>query len=291
MLKPLLAAVLLLVPAAVQAKAEPGAACPAFETTGTGPDVLLVPGLASSPQVWDGTAAALGDRYRFHLVTVPGFAGTPVEPREQSVPAALADRIARYVTCRRLDRPALVGHSMGGFTGLLVARDHPGMLSRVVTVDSLPFYPLLFDPQATVAAARPQAVAMADAIRGMDDATFAQMQRSGAQALTRSEEGRAAIVAWSTASDRTTFADAIQTLASTDLRPDLGRIATPVTVIHATNAYAPAARMDPLYRTAYADLPEVDFATVEDSFHFVMWDQPDAFTAALATALGSGADR
>ncbi|WP_428829101.1 alpha/beta fold hydrolase, partial [Brevundimonas diminuta] len=40
------------------------------ETKGHGPDVVLIPGLASTSAVWARTAAALEGRYRVHLVTV-----------------------------------------------------------------------------------------------------------------------------------------------------------------------------------------------------------------------------
>ncbi|WP_392354563.1 hypothetical protein V8F63_03780 [Brevundimonas sp. LF-1] len=43
------------------------------ETRGQGPDVVLIPGLASTSAVWSRTADALQARYRVHLVTVRGF--------------------------------------------------------------------------------------------------------------------------------------------------------------------------------------------------------------------------
>ena len=43
---------------------------------GSGPDVVLIPGLTSSPQVWESTIAAVPG-YRYHLVHVSGFAGRP----------------------------------------------------------------------------------------------------------------------------------------------------------------------------------------------------------------------
>jgi pimeloyl-ACP methyl ester carboxylesterase len=45
-------------------------------TTGSGPDVVLIPGLATSRDVWRGTIAAVPG-YRYHLIQIEGFAGTP----------------------------------------------------------------------------------------------------------------------------------------------------------------------------------------------------------------------
>ena len=44
----------------------------------------------------------------------------------------------------------------------------------------------------------------------------------------------------------------------------------------------PKERAEPFYRAEYAKAPKVTFVPVADSAHFVMLDQPQAFTAALA---------
>ena len=48
--------------------------------TGNGPDVLLIPGLASSGDVWDDTVKALAPHHRCHVFTLAGFAGVPAQP-------------------------------------------------------------------------------------------------------------------------------------------------------------------------------------------------------------------
>ena len=45
---------------------------------GSGPDVILVPGLTSSPAAWKHVAADVPG-YRYHYVRVKGFAGTAAE--------------------------------------------------------------------------------------------------------------------------------------------------------------------------------------------------------------------
>src|ERR1700677_1286306 len=45
--------------------------------TGSGPPMILIPGLASGGNVWDGTVAHFKDRYQCHVLTLAGFAGQP----------------------------------------------------------------------------------------------------------------------------------------------------------------------------------------------------------------------
>src|SRR5688572_22962905 len=81
--------------------------------TGSGADVVLIPGLSSSPEVWTGTIAAVPG-YRYHLVKVAGFDGAPAGANASGpVLIPVADEIARYIKEAGLKSPALVGHSMG----------------------------------------------------------------------------------------------------------------------------------------------------------------------------------
>ena len=42
----------------------------------------------------------------------------------------VAEEIARYIREAQLERPAIVGHSMGGSWAILVAGRHPGLVSQ-----------------------------------------------------------------------------------------------------------------------------------------------------------------
>ena len=69
----------------------------AVTARGEGPDVILIPGLASTPAVWDATAQALEDRYRVHLVAVNGFGDTaPGANARGPLTAAIANEVRRY---------------------------------------------------------------------------------------------------------------------------------------------------------------------------------------------------
>jgi pimeloyl-[acyl-carrier protein] methyl ester esterase len=259
--------------------------CPPFEVTGTGPDLVLVPGLGSSPQVWEGVKDSLAKDYRLHLVHVAGFAGRA----PAGDPATLVERtkaeVIRHLDCQRVETAAYAGHSMGGFLGLSLAADHPDRISKLVVVDSLPFFPLIFNPGATPELAAPQAAGMQAQIIAQDDASFAASQRIGVRSLVQGADHQAQVVDWSLTSDRASFAGAIHALMTTDVRPRLGDITAPVTVLAAANPYAPRTRVEPLYTAAYAGLEGVKLTVIEDSFHFIMLDQPAAFEAALRAGL------
>ena len=258
------------------------------EVRGAGPDVVLIPGLSSSPEVWETTVAALPG-HRFHLVHVSGFAGRPVGANaEGPVVAPVAEEIARYIREAGLERPALVGHSLGGFWSMMIAARHPGLVSRIMVVDMLPFLGAMFGgPAATPESGRPMAEQLRQAIASADDDTRRAQAEQTIATMVRTESLRPAAVAHTMASDAAVSGQAMHDLIITDLRPELGAIAVPFTVlwVHPPNAPVTPEQMASFYSASYANAPQATVTRVPDAYHFIMWDEPEAFQAALRAFL------
>lgn len=277
------------------AQAEPTRAeAPAFvsdrlsvEVMGQGPDVILIPGFASSREVWRPLARRLSATHRVHLVQLAGFAGEAWTHGDGAFIQPAVDELARYAAT--LDRPAVIGHSMGGLSGLLLAQQHPEAISRVMSVDSLPFFSAMFGPQVTTQTARPFADQAAASILNADEAAFRVQQERTAAGMMRDEAGRAAMVDWSMASNRQAMASAIREVMTTDARPGLAAMTTPVWAVYASDADggAPAAMADALWSREYAALPGVTLKRVDDARHFIMIDQPERLDALVDAFLKS----
>lgn len=275
--------------AAEQARAEPAqtaAAASAFasdrlsvQVVGQGPDVILIPGLGSSRDVWAPLAARLSATHRVHLVQLAGFAGEPWTHGDGAFVQPEVDELARYIREAGLNRPAVIGHSMGALSGLLLAQQHPELVSRLLSVDSLPFFSALFGPGVTVDAARPFADQAVASILTMDEAAMLTAQRGTAQGMSRDPATREAMVRWTMASDRQAVAAALRDVMLTDARPGLAAMTTPVTALYAADADggAPAAQADAIWTREYATLPGVELIRVDGSRHFIMADQPARF--------------
>src|SRR5574338_208748 len=135
---------------------------------GQGPDVILIPGLGSSRETYAAEAEHLRGAHRLHLVQINGFAGQAAGANaEGEIIAPLVEELDHYIKAQRLDHPAVIGHSMGGLAGLMLARRHPEDVSGLMVVDALPFFSVLFNPSATVEAVTPQAAAMRDQVIAM----------------------------------------------------------------------------------------------------------------------------
>ena len=273
---------------AAQPAREEAAASTRFSVTveGKGPDLILIPGLMSSRAVWDGAVASLAGKYRLHRVQLSGFAGEPARGNiEGHILPGVVEELDSYIRANRLRRPAIAGHSMGGLLAMMLAAKHPDSVGRVLVVDALPFYSLMFGADATVASVEPRAAAFRDSIAAMPDEAWSGQQARTAAMLVRTEAARPRLIADSLASDRAVAARAVYEVMTMDARPLLASIAAPLTVVFATNAYAPEATIGPLYRSAYAKAPSARLVEIGDSYHFVMTDQSDRFNALLSEFL------
>ena len=275
-------------PAAATANAEVRMDHISVVTMGKGSPVILIPGLSSPRAVWDGIAPELAKTHRVILVQVNGFAGDDAGANlKPGVLDGVVADLDAYIVKNKLTGAAVIGHSMGGLLGLMLAKAHPGDAGRLMIVDSLPFIGTLFSPAATVALVEPQAKAMRDAqVASYGKPASDAVAQATAERLAAKPASRIQVAAWVKAADPRVSGEALYEDMATDLRPAMKSIATPITLVYPWSASGPTKpQADALYRGAYADAPHVTFVDIGDAAHFVMLDQPERFRQAIETFL------
>lgn len=249
-------------------------------TRGSGPDLILVPGLGSHRNVWDSIAGPLEANYKLHIVQVNGFAGVaPGANAEGPVSAPVAEEIARYIGAAGLTKPALIGHSMGGTIGMMLAGRHPDLLGHLMVIDMVPFMgPFIAGPDATSETVRP----IADRIRVVPDSFVGEFTKM-VSSMTNREALRAGLVQNVNASTQSTVVNAFHELVVTDLRPELARITAPMALLYVVppDAPVPPDQYEAGTRAAYASVPNIKLVKIENSLHFIQLDQPARLVAEI----------
>jgi non-heme chloroperoxidase len=259
------------------------------QVSGHGPAIVLLHEWASSHRVWEPIAHRLIDRFTIYRWDARGHHGHGDETlisRSSISVERMADDLANLLDQFQLERPTVVGHSMGALTlWAYVARHGCGRLGRIGVIDQSPHLVTDADwrlgiygdwsearDQAFVAAMR------ADFVTAVIELiSFGLNER----ARQRYETGHPSIERLRTYLDMLDRAPLIEvwtTLSRADFRPVLPTITVPALLVYGSesNFYPPPT--GPWVRNA---IPRAELIVYEGSDHSPHIGQPDRFVADL----------
>jgi pimeloyl-ACP methyl ester carboxylesterase len=267
------------------------------QVTGQGRPMILIPGLMSSGDTWKSTVAKYQDRFRCHVLTLAGFAGVP--PIKDPLLSTVRRELVDYIRAQHLDRPVIVGHSLGGTLALAIAADHPELTGPLVIVDSLPFLAGAQMQAKTLDEAKAGIAAMRAYMSTQTPEQFQAYVKAGTatEFMVTKPADHDTIKQWGLGSDQRTTAESMADLMSMDLRMDVAKITAPTLVLGTwaglhdqLKKYGVALSRADVIRTfdeQFAKQPKVHFAIAESARHFIMFDDPRWFFAELDQFLGN----
>lgn len=232
-----------------------------------GRDIILIPGLASSPAIWDGLAPSLA-AHRLHLVHIAGFSGLAAGANAHgALLGPLTAELARYVETQPLRAPAIIGHSMGGLLSMMLALRPTPKINRLMVVDMLP-----------------EGAAMLGGTAGGIGFLAGQLNaylggtKAGRQLLAQ----MVMQTPGAKGSDPQVIAQALTEMGQTNIGPRLGAIRQPMQIIYALPADSEMATAQrQRYQSAYAHARHAVLSAIGPGGHQIMLDQPAKFAAAV----------
>jgi pimeloyl-ACP methyl ester carboxylesterase len=252
------------------------------EVTGHGRGMILIPGLTCGGDVWKGAVEHYRERYECHVLTLAGFAGQP--PIEPPMLETIRKDIVTYIKEKKLIRPVVVGHSLGGFLAFWIAATNPDLVGPVVSVDGGTFYPALRDPSATVESSKSGAEGTRQMMAGQTPEQFATQSKMFLGGMITDPKNVELIAPTCAKSDPKAVGLAMYELSTTDLREDVARIKTPVLLI-GSGAFATTPemrkKMEELYEAQVARIPTHKVLLADKARHFIMLDDPKLLFSAM----------
>jgi len=233
------------------------------KVTGEGRPVIFIPGLGCPGEMWDGTIGKLHG-VQSHVLTLAGFAGRPaVKP---PLAASVRKELVRYIRANKLQKPIIVGHSLGGTIAYWLAETAPDLIGGTIVVDA---GPALADTDPTTAKTLRNMWAQAG------DDELPEQVKTAYSGMVADPARIAPFIDAIAKSDRQTMGDAIFELVKTDLRPQLAQIRAPLLLVLADGGY------QNVYRSQVDPIPHHEVLVVPKAKHFVMLDAPDAMATAI----------
>jgi len=247
----------------------------------SGAPLVLIPGLAGGAWSWAETIRRLAPTHAVYVLTLAGFSGRPAVPTPL-IDHVVAD-IARFVRDNQLDRPTIIGHSLGAFVAFRLAIAHPDLIGGLIAVDGFPVFSPLAEADAGGRAAAAKKLAQELAV-GKNPAEFHAALLNFLTARMNDPVQAAQAADLAARSDPEATAEYIIEMLSADLRPELSKLTMPVLALVAENSYKrglPEPEIRAFYARVLSNAPQGSIALIRNARHFAMVDQPDVVAAAI----------
>lgn len=88
-----------------------------FREQGQGRPILLIHGFPFHQRIWDDYVVRLSNNFLVTTVDLPGFGQSPNLPLRFTL-ADVADALLDFISDKKIEKAALIGHSLGGYVAL-----------------------------------------------------------------------------------------------------------------------------------------------------------------------------
>ncbi len=240
---------------------------------GDGPALLIVPGITMPAACVEFLALPLAERHRVISVD-PRGRGLSEQPASGYALTDYADDLAALIETLGLERPIVLGHSMGARIAAALAAYHPGAAGAVILADP-PLtgpgrdpYPVPIDPYV-------------DSLRKAKEGATADDMRPAFP--TWSDEHLELRALWLGTCSEAAIVETYERFHSEDLHALLPQIGVPVLFVYGSDSPVVPAAALPEVRGL---LPGARFAAVDHAGHMIPWDNLDEFVAVILQFTG-----
>lgn len=103
---------------------------------GAGPPIVILHGLFGSARNWHAIAKQLESTHRVYALDLRNHGNSPWH--DSMTYYDLADDVRGFIEQHNLEQAAVIGHSMGGKTAMLLALQHEELVGKLIVVDVAP---------------------------------------------------------------------------------------------------------------------------------------------------------
>jgi pimeloyl-ACP methyl ester carboxylesterase len=259
---------------------------------GQGPPLVFIHGLIGRWTHWFEQLTVFARDHRVIALDLPGFGHSPMPSGEAISVPFYARVLAGLLAEMEVDAAALVGHSMGGFTAVELAINHPQLVERMVLVS----------PSGLSTYNNPRALRLASMTRRFERFVNSYGAAVAAHAELLARRPRLRLLEPNTNvvtrhPDRLPaayveefvrglgtrgFIEGVEANANYDYRERLGEIACPTLIVWGANDRVVSARDADIYAQSIPNARKIVF---EDTGHMAMIERPVAFNRLLSDFL------
>ncbi|MBY0434231.1 MAG: alpha/beta hydrolase [Cyclobacteriaceae bacterium] len=109
-----------------------------FREWGSGRPLVFIHGFCETSEVWQEFVPPLSKEFRVIAIDLPGFGNSPLIPAPFSIDQ-VADQVYKWLQENKIERPIVIGHSLGGYVTLSLAARYENLIEGLVLFHSTTF--------------------------------------------------------------------------------------------------------------------------------------------------------
>lgn len=230
------------------------------------PELLLIPGITSPAVTWGFVGERMAERFDVHILDVRGRGLSQSGDLDYTLDAMADDAVA---LAQRMNRPVVLGHSMGARIAVRAARKDPQPFAGLVLVD----------PPVSGPNRRPYPANWAwygDSIRMAEQGCSAEDMLKFCPTWT--EDQRALRAEWLHTCRWGAIRQAFDGFSTDDIHADMPEIKLPTRLVIAGGATVILPEDAEEIRGL---MPQIEIRRVEGAGHMIPWDDLDGFLDAV----------
>jgi len=109
-----------------------------FKKLGKGLPVILIHGFCETHEIWRGFYEKLAEKFEVWVIDLPGFGGSPLPMVPFSI-HEISEKILNWIDRRGIHQPIVIGHSLGGYVALAMAKRDENKIAGLGLFHSTPY--------------------------------------------------------------------------------------------------------------------------------------------------------
>ena len=105
------------------------------QSRGEGQPIILIHGFCETHAIWGPLSEHLPSNHQVIAIDLPGFGQSPPAPEPASIDS-IAEHVQQWIVDSGLNKPLLVGHSLGGYVCLSMIAQNPEIYSGLILFHS-----------------------------------------------------------------------------------------------------------------------------------------------------------
>lgn len=248
-----------------------------YEVIGRGKPVIFLHGWLGSWRLWEKTMLNLGGEFRTYALDFWGFGESDRKLNSYEV-LDFVHLILQFMDQMGIEKAPLIGHSMGGTVSLLFALAYPNRVSKIAIIGS-PINGSSLAIPLKIAGIRLFASILFSNIH-----FFRKIMRLVAPTLSNDSDFSNMMDNDITNTNLNSFLISISSLRKTDLTNQLVKLKVPLLGMYGKNDNIVSPKQLDLIK---AKIPNANIAYFISSGHFIMLDEPIAFSNTVINFLNN----